>query len=139
MSAPRDSRLLGLSTADRGSGVTVLRVSGEIDTATVGRFADAVRASVGGAPTLVLDLSAVGYLGSRGLHCLAAAHRCATDLGTRLVVEPGRANRAVWRPLEVSGLDAVLEVGHAPYPAPRDGDGRPAVGNGSRRVPRTTV
>jgi anti-sigma B factor antagonist len=87
----------------------VVTVAGEVDSSTV----DVLRAAVAEAledrrtAAVVVDLTAVTFLGSVGLKALVdaqtgAAHRREP---LRLVVD---GTRAVTRPMEVSGLDQVL-------------------------------
>lgn len=89
--------------------VTLLTAAGEIDTLTVPRLADALdRLVTGDDPVLVADLSEVSFLASSGLAALIqAAHRAADSGRTlRLVV----ANRAVRRPLEITGTDQLFDL-----------------------------
>jgi anti-sigma B factor antagonist len=58
----------------------------------------------------VVDLSAVTFLGSRGIAALVGANRQSRGEALRVVVD---ANRPVIRPLEVTGLDEVLALHHS--------------------------
>lgn len=98
-----------LERVDEGRAV-VLRVDGEIDLATVEvlrvGLADAVAQSV---PLVVVDLEAVGFLGSVGLSALISAHEKATESGCRLVVVVS-ASRPAMRTMQVTGLTELLSV-----------------------------
>lgn len=88
----------------------VLRVDGEIDLATVevlrAGLADAVAQGV---PLVVVDLEAVGFLGSVGLSALVNAHEIATESGGRLVVAVSPMRPAM-RTIQVTGLTELLSV-----------------------------
>ena len=87
----------------------VVTASGEVDLFTAPRLhAALVEAASGGAPALLVDLSAVTFIDSAGLGVLVAAFKRSRAHGgaLHLVVPPGR----VRRPLEVLGLDAVLPL-----------------------------
>lgn len=98
-----------LERVDEGRAV-VLRVDGEIDLATVkvlrAGLADAVAQSV---PLVVVDLEAVGFLGSAGLSALISAHEKATESGCRLVVAVS-PTRPAMRTMQVTGLTGLLSV-----------------------------
>lgn len=100
-----------LRVSSRLAGTTaIVEVSGEIDQVTVTDLDTYLRRVTGtrSVLTVVVDLDAVSYLGSAGLSLLQLHHhRCAAD-GIEFVVVAG--NRAVLRPLEVTGLDTVLTV-----------------------------
>ncbi|HEX4700827.1 MAG TPA: STAS domain-containing protein [Pseudonocardiaceae bacterium] len=98
------------STAQR----VVLRVSGELDMVTAPVLTEHVREQFsrdpgpGRARTLVFDLTRVSFLGSAGLAVLAHAQATAVDRGD--AVQVVASARAVLRPLEVTGLDKVLDI-----------------------------
>lgn len=92
-----------------GPDVAVLTVTGEVDTLTAPRLEAGLDRLIGcDGPVLVADLSAVTFLASSGLAALIqAAHRIATtDRTLRLVV----TNRAVRRPLEITGTDQLFDM-----------------------------
>jgi anti-anti-sigma factor len=66
----------------------------------------------------VLDLDHVAFLASAGIAALIQLRQEAARLGMRLHVT-GRGNRAVQRPLQVLGLETVMEL--------RDDDARAVV------------
>jgi anti-sigma B factor antagonist len=100
----------------RHPGGVVLAVTGEIDLHTSPHFEKAlVRAQRDETAMVVLDLTAVTFLGSRGLSVLVRANeRSATRF--RVVVAPDNMIR---RPMEVTGLDTVLPL-HATVDAAFD-------------------
>lgn len=104
MSAPDSITTL---VADH-DGVSVVSVSGEIDLVTAPALEQAIGAVVADSPTaLVIDLSAVEFLGSVGLKILAATYEKlgkATEFG---VVARGPATR---RPIHLTGLDMTFPL-----------------------------
>lgn len=91
---------------------TVLTVQGEVDMRTAPALSERVDrhfADVeGGRRPLVFDLRGVGFFGSAGLAVLTSAHQRATDLDT--VVWVVASARTVTRPLQITGLDVLLNV-----------------------------
>lgn len=100
----------GLEITSRSLGLTkVLSVAGQVDVATVGALAGAIREAVRGGPeTVVVDLSAVAFFGSGGLAVLLAADGTARRGGCRLVVVPGTG--AVRQLLELTSGDQRLTL-----------------------------
>jgi anti-sigma B factor antagonist len=90
-------------------GVAVLMVQGEIDTLTAPLFTAAAHELVA-APddTLVIDLTGVRFLASSGLAVLISAAHRADERGIRLRLVV--ANRAVRRPLEITGTDQLFDL-----------------------------
>lgn len=92
-------------------GCPVLSVAGEIDALTAPMLQAAIRSglSENGPGQLVLDLTAVTFLGSAGLAVLVGAVREAgrQHASLRIVADN---TRPVLRPIEVTGLDSVLPV-----------------------------
>jgi anti-sigma B factor antagonist len=80
-----------LYVTSRAQGSThVLSVTGQIDVATVDELAGQIRDALARDPeTIVVDLSAVGFIGSGGLGTLLEADGNARANGCRLVVIPG--------------------------------------------------
>lgn len=97
-----------------GERLVVLRIAGEIDMVTAPTLADHVRrhfaAQAGadhpGPKGLVFDLANVDFLGSAGLAVLAEAATLAGEAAVPIRVVA--TTHAVLRPLQVTGLDAVL-------------------------------
>ena len=100
----------GIRVAAPPGGVAVVAVSGDVDLAGAGRVGTAVGQALARRPAaLVVDMSAVTFLDSSGLDQLVEARRaCAVAVVPLYVVVAG--NRAVARPLEVTGLVAVFTL-----------------------------
>ncbi|MBC3194274.1 anti-sigma factor antagonist [Pseudonocardia sp. C8] len=106
-------------------GVTVLEVIGEIDLVE----ADAIRIRMTELlhrthpERAVLDLSGVAFLGSHGLTAVVRASRAAGAAGVPLAGVTGPDNRAVIRPVRMTGLDRVItwfpDLSSALDPGPR--------------------
>jgi anti-sigma B factor antagonist len=97
--------------ARRESTAIVVCADGEVDLLTVGRLRVAVDEALkeaAGRPVIV-DLTAVTFLGSHGLAALVEAALKAEQRSEplRLVVDEARA---VTRPLQITGLDEVLAL-----------------------------
>ena len=90
-------------------GLRVLVVRGEIDAAEADAVEQVATGLLDEAPLLVLDLAGLGFLASRGLAALVAVQRVAEAVGAELQVVTG-ANRAVLRPLQVTGVDTQLTL-----------------------------
>jgi anti-sigma B factor antagonist len=88
-----------------GGGV-VLRVSGELDLASVSSMEDAL-AAVTGDPTVV-DLSGCTFLDSSGVRLLASSGRTTTESGRRFGIVS--ADPGLLRVLEITGVDTMLAV-----------------------------
>jgi len=85
----------------------VLHVQGELDLHTTPTLTGAVEAAMRAEPSvMVIDLSGVGFIASRGLEALIVAHQSAGETLVRVVA----TSRATVRPLEVTGLRASLNV-----------------------------
>ena len=93
-------------------GTVLLAVDGEIDTLTAARLQagldEAVAASQADGSGVVVDLSGVTFLASSGLAVLIGGARRLADLGSRLRLVA--ASRAVTRPLQVTGADALFDI-----------------------------
>ncbi|GAY11223.1 STAS domain-containing protein [Pseudonocardia sp. N23] len=100
----------GVRVAPAPGGVAVVAVSGDLDLAGAGRLAGAVEQALGSRPVaLVVDMSTVTFLDSSGLDQLVEARRACAVAAVPLHVVVG-GNRAVRRPLEVTGLTAVFTL-----------------------------
>lgn len=102
-----------VTVADSAAGILVV-VAGDMDYATVTRVRTAIDAALRrlGQRVLVLDLGEVTFLDSAGIAVLietlgAAAAASGADRPLRIVVDH---DRAVLRPLQISGLDHVLHL-----------------------------
>ncbi len=108
-----DSARFTVATAADGVG-TVLAV-GDVDLLTAPQLSAALQQAQEGTQAVLLDLSAVDFLGSAGLSVLVEAARRADDSGGRLAVLVTR--HAVRRAIEVTGLDDVLHLFETPADA----------------------
>ncbi|MBY8851635.1 STAS domain-containing protein [Saccharothrix longispora] len=90
-------------------GTPLLAVSGDLDAETCRPVASEVDAVLDARPTaVVLDLRAVGFLGSAGIALLVNAHHRAGRLGVPFAVVAD--TRCVLRPLRMSQVDAALPL-----------------------------
>jgi anti-sigma B factor antagonist len=106
--SPSDDVLM-VATRAGVAGVVTLVAVGEVDMFTASLLGSSIRSQLEGQPReLVLDLSAVEFLGSAGLAALVDAQKLARDrnVGLRLIA----ATRAVIRPLQVTGLIELFTV-----------------------------
>lgn len=89
--------------------VVVLRVAGEIDLLTAGMLRERLREEIDPANrAIVLDLTEVTFLGSAGLSEIVSAARAGADNGMTVCLVA--SNRAVLRPLEITGLLSLFTV-----------------------------
>lgn len=92
-----------------GTTRAVVRVEGEVDTASVGELTAALeRVVADGATDLRIDLDAVPFMDSTGLTALITAR---TQLDGRGVVVVESASSAVRRTFRVAGLDVFFGTG----------------------------
>ena len=86
-----------------------LALEGELEYATLPEFQVAMRRLVAEHPTLefILDLQKLEFLDSSGVGALLTANAEAGTRGVRMVCIPGPSR--VQRPLEVAGVDRILE------------------------------
>lgn len=100
-------------SAERQGDAYVAHVSGRIDELHWEQFAEALKAGVAdataqGATRLVLDLSGVEYLSSRGLRALTLGKREADEAGLPLIL--AAANTLVAEILAISRYDKIFPV-----------------------------
>jgi anti-sigma B factor antagonist len=91
------------------NGTVTLVLVGELDTFTAPQLRSSIAGQLAGQPReLVLDLSAVDFLGSAGLGTLVETQHLARDrnIALRLVA----SSRAVLRPLQVTGLIELFTI-----------------------------
>jgi len=109
-SQPRVRRFLAVALDHRDQGVVVVRVRGEVDSATAPRLSAALHRQLGSGACrqLVVDLRAVDFLGAQGIVVLDTArqHAQAYRIGFCLI-----ANRAIRRVLDALGLIETFEFG----------------------------
>jgi anti-anti-sigma factor len=97
----------GVSIDDRGE-VVVVRVQGEVDTATAPQMGQVVDAQLARRRRLVLDLSAVEFMDLHGLAVLLRASRRARADGGSFAL--GRPSPCVVRLLELVRLDGEIRI-----------------------------
>ena len=90
-------------------GAVVLRVSGDLDLASVPRLEEAL-ATVSADPT-VIDLSTCTFLDSSGVRVLASAGRELSEAGRRFALVA--SNPGLLRVLEITGVDTMFAVHHS--------------------------
>jgi len=107
---------LTVATHREPNGLTTVRVDGAVDMLTAPTLLSVVDDELDrGCQRLLVDLRPVTFLGSSGLTALIAmAHRCAADQVQLRVVADGPS---VIRPLEITGLAAVLQTVSDPLEA----------------------
>jgi anti-sigma B factor antagonist len=107
---PAVEQLLHISVWREPAAIVVF-ANGEVDILTAGRLRAAVNKELGEAEgrPVVVDLTAVTFLGSHGLAALADAALTAQQRQEplRVVVDE---TRTVIRPLQITGLDEVLSL-----------------------------
>lgn len=95
------------TVVERIGAVTVVTVAGEIDIATAPDLAEALRGVLEDEPeAVVIDLTAVPFLGSSGLAVLTGFQQRAEPAGVRLVAD----QYAVLHPLRLTRLDSVFPI-----------------------------
>lgn len=93
----------------RTPGATVLRLGGDIDLAVRDRLRDAIAdATDGGQATVRIDLRAVTFLDSSGLHELLTARELAADV---VLIAPSAAVRRVFDVSAVGPLFTIVDDG----------------------------
>lgn len=94
--------LIRFEIVDHEPGIRVLHVMGELDTLTSPQLQSRMSRQLADVDRLVVDLTAVTFLGSAGLAVLVAAKAESDERGCRLLLVPG--SRVVERALEATGL-----------------------------------
>jgi anti-sigma B factor antagonist len=105
--APAPEELLTVRTTTVGAAVVIAAV-GEIDMMTAPLLERAIAAESPGRD-VVLDLTAVSFIGSTGLGLLLEAHRRCNEGGRALPLVVG-SQRAVIRTITASGLAPLLSM-----------------------------
>lgn len=98
-----------LNVDDDGRRVLVV-LRGELDLATAEELEDAVLPVLRDGRHAVVDLRALEFMDSTGVRVLVSAHMAAQEHGGRFSLLGGLDGTPVHRVLEISGLDAVLEI-----------------------------
>ena len=105
----RSVTILEVDTEERGNGLVRVRLRGELDLSTVGKVQDELsRLEAAGVPMVILDLSALSFLGSTGLRCVVNAAARAKQPERRFVVVRGPEH--VQRVFSITRLDERLEI-----------------------------
>jgi anti-sigma B factor antagonist len=92
----------------------ILAPRGELDLATTPQVRDLLDGRDGDVRLLVVDLRAVEFLDSTGMHLLIDQHRCCADDGCSFAVVRGPA---VERFIALAGLDKLLPLVDSPEDA----------------------
>ena len=100
--------IIRFDAVDHGDGTRVLHAIGELDTLTSPLLHARIAEQLEGARTLVVDLTAIQFLGSAGLAVLVGAKDDAEARSTALWLVPG--SRIAKRALEATGLLALFQV-----------------------------
>ena len=86
----------------------VLKIGGELDSATRGLIEPAIDAAIFSAASIIFDVGALTFCDSSGLAMFVKAHENATARGTVLAMRHQRPN--VRRVFEITGIDALFPV-----------------------------
>lgn len=121
---PDREQLMTTAITDRVDAI-IIRVGGEIDGLTAPRLATVIASAFNrlAGRLLVVDLSTIEFLGSTGLLALqdGAAEAARNDVPHQLRIVVNR-NRPALRPIEIAGLDLLLELFHTVEDAVASGD-----------------
>jgi anti-sigma B factor antagonist len=98
---------VAVSEAD---GKLVVAVRGELDLATAPQLEAALLPSLREGGSAVLDLRGLDFMDSTGVRVIVAAHHAGQESGGHLALVRTEPEGPVGRVLEISGLDAVLDV-----------------------------
>ncbi|MFC5996391.1 STAS domain-containing protein [Pseudonocardia hispaniensis] len=101
-------QIVRFEIVDHGRDALVVHVLGEIDTLTAPVLREKLDEHLPTTPLVVLDLSAVTFLGSAGLAVLVSARDTAEQHGHRLRLVCG--SRIATRALEATGLLTLFDV-----------------------------
>ena len=94
------------ATTSDGPGHVRVALAGDCDLAVRDQLSEVLLTAVHRSGTVLVDLAAVEFLDSSGLHSLVAAHRAAVERGGRLYVEnPTGSVAAV---LDLTGVAGLL-------------------------------
>lgn len=109
---PDREQLMTTAITDRTDAI-IIRVGGEVDGLTAPRLATVITSAFDrlAGRRLVVDLSAIDFLGSTGLLALqdGAAEAVRNQVPHQLRIVVNR-NRPALRPIEIAGLDLLLEL-----------------------------
>jgi anti-sigma B factor antagonist len=97
-------------TVDQDGTRAVVAVRGELDLATASQLESALLPGLRDGGFAVLDLRGLEFMDSTGVRVIVAAHHAAQEHGGRLALVRTEPDGPVARVLEISGLDAVLNL-----------------------------
>jgi anti-sigma B factor antagonist len=97
-------------SVEASGGRTVVRVAGELDLATAPQLEEALLPGLRAGGSALLDLRGLDFMDSTGVRVIVAGHLAAEEHGGKLSLVRTAPESAVARVLEISGLDAVLDI-----------------------------
>jgi anti-anti-sigma factor len=97
-------------TVDDAGERLVVTVRGELDLATAPQLEDALLPPLREGGRALLDLRALAFMDSTGVRVIVAAHLAGEESGGGLSLVRTDPQGPVGRVLEISGLDAVLDI-----------------------------
>jgi anti-sigma B factor antagonist len=97
-------------TVDQDNGRAVVAVRGELDLATAPQLEEALLPGLREGGSALLDLRGLEFMDSTGVRVIVAAHHAAQEHGGSLSLVRTAPDGPVARVLEISGLDAVLDL-----------------------------
>ena len=95
-------------TNEERDGARIIAPAGRVDEATATEFTERLSETAAGGGKLVLDLSSIAYMSSRGLRALTLAERKGSEVGTTIVL--ARPNETMREILAISRYDMVFRV-----------------------------
>ncbi len=95
-----------IAKTQNGSALT-LALEGRLDTVTSPELEKELKASMGGAESLVLDFSKLDYISSAGLRVLLSAHKAMSGKGGMKVIN---VNEVVQEVFDVTGFADILTI-----------------------------
>jgi anti-anti-sigma factor len=95
---------------DDTDGRLLVTVRGELDLATAPELEEKLLPPLREGGAAVLDLRPLDFMDSTGVRVIVAAHHAAQESGGRLSLVRTAREGPVGRVLEISGLDAVLDL-----------------------------
>jgi anti-sigma B factor antagonist len=101
-------KLLKVEVQAHATGIPLVKVLGDLDLATAPAFQKAMQEQVTNGRTFVVDMDGVDFLSSAGLAVLVDLRQQMADQDLKWAVVAAR--HTVTRPLEITGLLAVLPI-----------------------------